>query len=80
MTYCEKKAESSVSYACNYLTQINSKLNKSVSCAAGKAYQDVVLAHDLVKECVAGAKVCGEDCILVSRAAALDLQPFDSTS
>ncbi len=39
------------------------------------AHQDVVLAHDLVEEGVAGAEVGGKDCVLISRAAALHLQP-----
>ena len=42
--------------------------------AKAKAHQDVVLAHDLVEEGVAGAEVGGKDCVLISRTAALHLQ------
>ena len=37
-------------------------------------HQDVVLAHHLVQECVAGAEVRWKDCVLIGRPAALHLQ------
>ena len=46
---------------------------------SGKTHQNVVLAHDLIQECVARAEVGGEDCVLVSWAAALHLHAEDIT-
>ena len=41
---------------------------------SGDTHQDVVLAHHLVQECVAGAEVRWKDCVLIGRPAALHLQ------
>ena len=46
---------------------------------SGRTHQDVFLAYDLIQECVARAEVGGEDCVLISWAAALHLQGDDIT-
>ena len=40
----------------------------------GDTHQDVVLAHHLVQECVAGAEVRWKDCVLIGQPAALHLR------